>query len=231
MTALVQAKSEILDLPADAVIFCEGGQSTGLYVLLTGRVILSRSAAGRRRMVTLLGPGEIFGEVAFFDSGAYSVHASTMTAARVGYLDRTALCEAMSESPDMAFEILRAMSKTQRREYCRLADLIFLDVAGRLAAQLLDLGTRLGSSSETLVEVPHGLRQFEFGDLIGATRETVNKVLHQFVTRGWIYMEGRQVIILDPVALARRAQRELRDINQTQTRADHFADARKDIAS
>ena len=77
---------------------------------------------------------------------------------------------------------------------------------GRVAKALLDLADRFGSTTEDGVHVPHDLTQEELAQLVGASRETVNKSLAEFVYRGWIRLEGRAVTLLDIDRLRRRAR-------------------------
>ena len=93
-----------------------------------------------------------------------------------------------------------------RRTNTALANLVFSDVPGRVAKALLDLADRFGSTTEDGVHVPHDLTQEELAQLVGASRETVNKSLAEFVSRGWIRLEGRAVTLLDVDRLRRRAR-------------------------
>ena len=87
-----------------------------------------------------------------------------------------------------------------------LADLVFSDVPGRVAKALLDLSTRFGQPVEDGVRVAHDLTQEELAQLIGASRETVNKALADFTARGWLRRDGRAIVILDMARLERRAR-------------------------
>jgi CRP/FNR family cyclic AMP-dependent transcriptional regulator len=88
-----------------------------------------------------------------------------------------------------------------------MGDLVFTDVPGRVAKQLLDLADRFGvPGTSGAVRVEHGLTQEELAQLVGASRETVNKSLADFATRGWLRLDSRAVILLDRERLARRAR-------------------------
>jgi CRP-like cAMP-binding protein len=93
-----------------------------------------------------------------------------------------------------------------RRSNDTLADLVFSDVPGRVAKQLLDLSTRFGVVSDEGVRVVHDLTQEELAQLVGASRETVNKALADFAGRGWLRLEQRSVVLLDIERLRRRAR-------------------------
>jgi CRP/FNR family cyclic AMP-dependent transcriptional regulator len=79
-------------------------------------------------------------------------------------------------------------------------------VPGRVAKLLLDLASRFGERDSEALRINHELTQEEFAQLVGSTRESVNKALSNFAARGWIRQQGRSVFIYDPAALAKRAR-------------------------
>jgi CRP/FNR family transcriptional regulator len=87
-----------------------------------------------------------------------------------------------------------------------MADLVFTDVPGRVAKALLDLAAKFGAQEDGAVRVQHDLTQEELAQLVGASRETVNKALSEFANRGWIRLEGRTVLLLDTDRLTRRSR-------------------------
>ena len=87
-----------------------------------------------------------------------------------------------------------------------MADLVFTDVPGRVAKALLDLAERFGSQDRDGLHVHHDLTQEELAQLVGASRETVNKALADFAQRGWLRIEAKAVVILDMDRLCNRSQ-------------------------
>ena len=87
-----------------------------------------------------------------------------------------------------------------------MADLVFSDVPGRVAKALIELGEKFGTITTDGLMVSHDMTQEELAQLVGASRETVNKALADFVQRGWIRLESRQVLILDVERLGKRAR-------------------------
>jgi CRP-like cAMP-binding protein len=108
--------------------------------------------------------------------------------------------------PGVAKVLLAALAQRLRRTNENLADLVFTDVPGRVAKALLDLSARFGRPVEEGVLVAHDLTQEELAQLVGASRETVNKALADFATRGWLRLEARAVRLLDGERLKRRAR-------------------------
>ena len=87
-----------------------------------------------------------------------------------------------------------------------MGDLVFSDVPGRVAKALIDLGVKFGEKREEGLYVNHDLTQEELAQLVGASRETVNKALADFAQRGWLRLDGRSVLILDYERLLRRGR-------------------------
>ena len=98
------------------------------------------------------------------------------------------------------------LARRLRRTNSTVVDLMFVDVAGRVANVLLELAARFGERHGPQVRVPHGLTQSELGQLAGGSRETVNKVLSEFAGRGWLRIENRAVVLLDLPRLTQRAR-------------------------
>jgi CRP/FNR family cyclic AMP-dependent transcriptional regulator len=96
------------------------------------------------------------------------------------------------------------LARRLRRTNNNLADLMFTDVPGRVAKQLLALAQRFGIQEGDALRLNHDLTQEEIAQLVGASRETVNKALADFVHRGWIQLQGKSVLIYDSELLARR---------------------------
>ena len=139
-------------------------------------------------------------------SSPRSTTATAVSPVTLLHLDHADLVVILDTNPTMSKHMLRALARRLRRTNESLADLVFSDVPGRVAKALLDLADRFGSSTDEGVHVPHDLTQEELAQLVGASRETVNKSLADFVSRGWIQLEGRAVTLLDLDRLARRAR-------------------------
>jgi CRP/FNR family cyclic AMP-dependent transcriptional regulator len=101
--------------------------------------------------------------------------------------------------------MLRALAQRLRRINDIKADLVFTDVPGRVAKALLDLGSRFGVQHDNGLQVNHDLTQEELAQLVGASRETVNKALADFAARGWIQLAAKSVLLVDADRLRKRA--------------------------
>ncbi len=198
---------EYIDAPRGSVLFTEGEPGESLYIVLAGKVKLGRrSSDGRENLVAVMGPSDQFGELSLFDPGPRTATATVVTDARLAKLPKGALQNWVQQRPQIAVQLLRVVARRLRRTNTMLADLIFVDVPGRVAKQLLQLAQRFGTVEGGNVRVTHDLTQEELAQLVGASRETVNKALADFASRGWLRLEGKSVVILDRERLARRAR-------------------------
>ncbi|MCU1536082.1 MAG: transcriptional regulator [Humibacillus sp.] len=189
------------------VLFHEGDRGDTLYVIGEGKVKLGRTSAdGRENLVAILGPGEMFGELSLFDPGPRTMTATAIAETQLLGLGNDSLTGLLSGRPEVAKALLSALAQRLRRTNAHLADLVFTDVPGRVAKALLDLAERFGRPVEGGVMVSHDLTQEELAQLVGASRETVNKALADFATRGWLRLEARAVLLQDVERLTRRAR-------------------------
>lgn len=189
------------------IIFQEGEPGDRLYVILEGKVKLGRSSNdGRESLLAILGPGEMFGELSPFDPGPRTSTAAALTDAVILALSNEQLRPWLAGRPEVAAALLQALARRLRRTNEAMADLVFSDVPGRVAKALMDLGEKFGEITAEGLMVTHDMTQEELAQLVGASRETVNKALADFAQRGWIRLESRQVMILDVERLGRRAR-------------------------
>ena len=205
-TALEQAMGT-LRLSKGEILFREGETEDRLYVVVAGKIKLGRSgSAGRENLLAVLGPGQMFGELSVFDPGPRSSTATAVTAVEVRTLEHDELMRWIEGHPEVARSLLAQLAGRLRRANDVVADLVFSDVPGRVAKQLLELARRFGDRKDDGVHVHHDLTQEELAQLVGASRETVNKALADFAARGWIRLEPRSVTLLDVERVERRAR-------------------------
>ena len=205
--AILTSELTEVELSRGASAFHEGDQGDQLYVIMSGKIKLGRTASdGRENLVAVLGPGEIFGEMALFNPAPRSATATAVSATRLAGLRHENLRRAIASSPDVSLQLLQALAQRLSKTNESLADLVFSDVPGRVAKALLDLADRFGRPAADGLLVAHDLTQEELAQLVGASRETVNKALAEFVHRGWIRLENRAVVVLDLQRLRQRSR-------------------------
>jgi CRP/FNR family cyclic AMP-dependent transcriptional regulator len=188
-------------------LFQEGQDGDRLFVVLDGKMKLTRAAVdGRENLLGVLGPGEMFGELSLFDPRPRTSSASAVTDATLAALGHDALRRMLQDHPEVSLHMLQALARRLRRANDVVADLVFTDVPGRVAKNLLDLADRFGEQEKDGLHVHHDLTQEELAQLVGASRETVNKALADFAARGWLQISARSVLILDVERLRKRAR-------------------------
>ena len=161
---------------------------------------------GRENLLTVMGPSDMFGELSIFDPGPRTSSAVCVTEVHAATMNSDVLRTWISEHPEISEQLLRVLARRLRRPNAPRADLIFTDVPGRVAKTLLQLANRFGTQEAGALRVNHDLTQEEIAQLVGASRETVNKALATFAHRGWIRLEGKSVLICDTEHLAKRAR-------------------------
>ena len=206
VSALI-ADMETVTFPRGMTIFDEGEPGDRLYIIVSGKVKLARHAPdGRENLLSVMGPSDMFGELSIFDPGPRTSSAVCVTEVTAATMDSAMLKAWIENHPEISQQLLRVLARRLRRTNASLADLIFTDVPGRVAKTLLQLANRFGSQEGGALRVNHDLTQEEIAQLVGASRETVNKALATFAHRGWIRLEGKSVLIVDTEHLARRAR-------------------------
>lgn len=192
-------------------IFHEGDTDQRLVILDRGRVKLIRvSRDDRVQLLSIHTHGEILGEIPVFDpsGGPRTASAIAMTNdTQVVWINHEELFEWLNAHPHAAVDMLQVLARRMRTNNEHLSDLVFMDVPGRLAKTLINLAFRFGEPGEEGIKVSHNLTQEELAQLVGSSRETVNKALMEFTARGWISRHGRSVIIYQPGMLIRRSRR------------------------
>ena len=201
-------KSMLLqELKKGQTLFKEGQTGDRLYLVKSGKVKLSHASGdGRESVFMVLGPGDMFGELSLFDPGPRTSTAIAVTDSEILGLGHGDLKPWLQDRPEVAQALLQALAHRLRRTSETMSDLVFADVPGRVAKALLELGEKFGFKSGTGLSVHHDLTQEELAQLVGASRETVNKALADFASRGWIRLETRSVELLDLDRLSKRAK-------------------------
>ena len=189
------------------VLFAEGDGGDQLYVIAEGKLKLGTSSGdGRENLLSILGPGEMFGELSLFDPGPRTSTATAVTDAKLLSLGQEKLLPWLVENPKVSLQLLASLAQRLRRTNEAVGDLVFSDVPGRVAKALIDLGERFGKKTDEGLFVHHDLTQEELAQLVGASRETVNKALADFAGRNWLKLDGRAVLITDFERLSKRSK-------------------------
>jgi CRP-like cAMP-binding protein len=191
---------------APGQIIChQGDPGDHLYAVIKGLVkIVFASERGDEMVLNILGPEEIFGELALLDGAPRSASVVALKSTLVFVLPRRRLLELMSVNPGLADEFLKLIGKLVRNLTEKAGDLAFLDLVGRLAKLLLQLSAMHGHVHGVVLD--SGLTQTDLARMIGASRPAVNRALRSLAARGLIELQGRTIVLHDLEALRKRSQ-------------------------
>ena len=203
----LRSSMSLVKLRKGQSLFKEGDDGDNLYVVSNGKVKLgTKSPDGRENLLMILGPGDMFGELSLFDSGPRTATATAVTDSKLLTLGQDKVIPWVREHPEVSLQLLARLASRLRRTNEVVGDLVFSDVPGRVAKALIDLGVKFGEKRPEGLFVNHDLTQEELAQLVGASRETVNKALADFAQRGWLRLEARSVMILDYERLLKRGR-------------------------
>jgi len=184
---------------ARQVIFRKGSPGRGLMAVLAGQVqIRSGSADGRDAILNQIEAGEVFGEMALLDGGDRSADAVAAGECRLLVIDRRDFLPFLERNPTVAIRLLAILSDKVRRATEQLEDLLFLDLASRLAKRLLRLAKPDGAGGRRRTPA---VSQRELAAQVGFSRESVNKQLAEWQRKKLIALADRRVAILDEDAM------------------------------
>jgi CRP/FNR family cyclic AMP-dependent transcriptional regulator len=179
------------------IIFHGGSLGQTLYIIESGLVrIFSLSESGQELTVNLYGPGQVFGEMALLDRGPRSAGALCMERTVTYTLHRDVFERCLERTPALARGLIELLIDRLRYSTSCLESLAFLDVYGRVAGKLLELGRRHGHQGNG-IEIDLRLTQGELATWVAASRESVNKVLSSFRDLGLIAVDSQGITILD----------------------------------
>lgn len=188
------------------LIFYQGDPAEALFVVIEGRVkVVVVSEEGAEMLLVTLQPVDVFGELALIDGEARSASAETLEPTKLLVLTRATFLRALQESPAMTESLLRSLGAVLRRLTEQAADLVFLDLHGRVAKLLIGLADKDGGS-DNVIELDLHLTQSDLANMVGGSRQSVNQILRSFERRGYVEVHGRKLILKDPDSLRKRAR-------------------------
>lgn len=200
------AVATVRKVPARRRLFRHGEPGRELFVLLRGRAKAAAMASeGRGTVFAYFEPGEVVGEVAILDGGPRTATVSTLTACDFLVIGRQELLKLLESEPGVAIRLLAACATRLRHTSELVEELVFLALPARLARKLLHLGHTYGSETGRGIHIALKLSQRELGELVGASRESVNRQIGQWEAAGVLRYERGYVTLLEPGTLRRLA--------------------------
>ena len=186
------------------ILFSEGEPSDHLFVIRSGRVrIVSRSPQGGELVLSVLGAGEVIGELSVIDGGVRSATAEALGEVELLAVASSEVLAVLQQQPALLMAAATELAATVRRLTGSASDLVFLDLPRRLAKLLLSEAT---AGRDGTRRVDTGMSQTGLAARLGVTRQTLNRALSGLIRRGWIEARGTEFVLLDPDALNRFAE-------------------------
>ncbi|MEO8905722.1 MAG: Crp/Fnr family transcriptional regulator [Polyangiaceae bacterium] len=187
---------------AREVVVWEGETGGTLFLSLTGYFkAITTGSDGKEMLLSVMGPGEVFGELSVLDGQPRSASVVTLEPGELASLERPALFELMATSPRLAIGLIEVLAQRVRTLTKRYETISTLDVPQRLAQVLVSLAQKHGQPVGSSVRIPVRLSQQDLGSMVGATRESVNKQLRKWTESGVLHRETGCVVISDFPAL------------------------------
>jgi CRP/FNR family transcriptional regulator, cyclic AMP receptor protein len=187
------------------VIFHREDPGQVLYVIKEGKVkICLISPDGQEISLVVFGKGECFGELTILDGLPRSADAVAMEKVECYTLQRSDFHNAIMKNPKIAIQVMEVLSNRLRSTDQMVEDLIFLDVYGRVAKKLLELADVHGAKVENGIRIDVRLTQQELASMVGASRESVNKVMGYFTDKNFISTNKHKITLHRITELKRR---------------------------
>lgn len=177
-------------------------EGDSLYIITEGRVKVSVfSESGKEIIFSILREGDFFGEMALLDGQPRSANITATEDSKVFILHRKDFANLLEKYPRISIKLLEELSIRLRKTDQRLESIALLDVTGRIATVLVQLGKEQGQETPEGVLIRSRPTHQEIANMVGTTRETVTRVLKQLELKGYIKMTGKDVIILSDMDL------------------------------
>ena len=184
-----------ITLKRGATIVSRGEPGNSLIAVISGTVKISISSAeGRSAILNLIGPGEIFGEVALLDGLARTADATANTNCEIYAIDRRDFLPFLRSQPGLAMKFIELLCTRLRWTSGQVEEVILQNLPGRLASALLRLTEKhkLAPSGRTIA-----ITQQEISEMVGMTRESINKQLRAWAARNWVRLEHGAIVVLN----------------------------------
>lgn len=202
LSKLVRTK----DYGVDAAIFFQGEPSDSLYMILKGSVkVTEASSEGREKILDILGPGEIFGELAMLDGHPRSATVTTCEPTELATIAHNDFRQFVSSRPEILWKVLGALCERLRKTSTGMLELSSREVPYRLLSALSELAEKHGQvapDGSCLITLKLGVD--DLAAMVGSSRDVVSRLLHRFEQDGLIELrKNKQIVVPDSSALTR----------------------------
>lgn len=202
------------NLPRGTVIFSKGDPGTSLFAMVKGTVRVGVTAAdGRETVFNIIGPGELCGEIALLDGGERTADAVTTTDCEILVIERREFMPFVKSQPVLAMKLIDLLCGRLRWISDHVEQIALPNLPGRLAKALLRLAERGGAAAE---RPKLSVTQLELSQMVGMSRESINKQLRAWEDRKLVRLERGGILILEKDALDEIAMGETESARASQ---------------
>jgi CRP/FNR family transcriptional regulator, cyclic AMP receptor protein len=200
---VILARALVASHAEGELIFAKGDPGNSMMAVLEGRVMITApSQDGRQVVLTVMRDGDVFGEIALLDGKERTADATAMTDCELLIVPRRSLLALLERRPDLCIDLLIVLCERLRRTNEQVEDLAFLDLEARIAKVLIRLAEENDRGQSATAPVGVKISQRALGELVGGSRESVNKHLQDWKRSGIIAIEKGSIVIHDIEALA-----------------------------
>ena len=189
----------------DQAVFFQGDPSDSLYILIKGSVKVTKASEdGHEKILDILGPGEIFGELAMLDGHPRSATVTTCEPTELAAISRSDFRDYVSTHPESLWKVLESLCERVRKTSTDMLELSSREVPYRLIAALSQLAEKHGqvaADGSCLISGSFGVS--DLVAMVGSSKDVVSRLLHRYQEEGLVELGKNKLIIPDPKALAR----------------------------
>ena len=199
----IETRSRIRKYPRSSPVYLPDDQADGVLLLAEGRVRISNfTAGGKQAILAFIEPGELFGELALFDSGGREEFAETAEPSTIVLIPGDEMRRLMEAAPQVALGVTKLIGLRRRRIERRLKSLLFRSNRERLVHLLLELADQYGRPDPGGILIDIKLSHQDLANVIGSTRETVTVTLGELQAEGAVRIARRTIVLTNPKRLA-----------------------------
>jgi CRP/FNR family transcriptional regulator, cyclic AMP receptor protein len=182
----------------NTTIMSSGDATDSLYIVLSGRLkVMMSDSEGKEVILSILGPGEFFGEMGLIDDEPRSASVVTIEPCELLSVTKRDFKRCLAENFEMAMGVMRGLVRRLREADRKIGSLALLDVYGRVARLLLDMAENVNGEKIVTKRLP----KQDIAKMIGASREMVSRVMKDLQTGGYIEMRGSNIVLRDTIML------------------------------
>jgi CRP/FNR family transcriptional regulator, cyclic AMP receptor protein len=184
--------------PRSSVIMAAGDPIDSLYIVISGRLkVMMGDADGKEVILSLIGPGEFFGEMGLIDDSPRSASVVAIEPCELLSVTKRDFRKCLQENFEMAMTVMRGLVRRLREADRKIGSLALLDVYGRVARLLLDMSENVNGQKVVTKRLP----KQDIAKMIGASREMVSRVMKDLQMGGYIEMRGSTILLRDTIML------------------------------